>query len=110
MPEHFWPGSKSAAKTPRLGSSDNDGGMYNAGASRIGSMVAEEVQNQESNDRYLPAQCVFIKSVWPSCSVSNNLYITWVLFVAEFRQLFVLQSEVIGLTIDFCSAYSPSWL
>lgn len=45
------PGSKSTIKHARLGSSDSDGGMHHAGASRIGSLVAEEVQNQESQDR-----------------------------------------------------------
>lgn len=44
-------GAKSSGRNPRFSSSDSDGGVSNAGASRIGSMVAEQVQNQESQDR-----------------------------------------------------------
>ncbi|KAK2569441.1 Aryl hydrocarbon receptor nuclear translocator-like protein 1 [Acropora cervicornis] len=44
-------GAKSTGRNPRFSSSDSDGGVSNAGASRIGSMVAEQVQNQESHDR-----------------------------------------------------------
>lgn len=46
-----WLGAKSSGRNPRFSSSDSDGGVSNAGASRIGSMVAEQVQNQESHDR-----------------------------------------------------------
>lgn len=43
------PGSNSTAK--KIG--DIDGARTNMGASRIGAMVAEEVQNQETQDKYV---------------------------------------------------------
>lgn len=51
-------GSKATSKNPRLSSADSDGGISNAGASRIGSMVAEQVQNQESQDRQSGAKAI----------------------------------------------------
>ena len=45
--------AKPAAKNIRPSSSDGDGTMPTAGASRIGALVAEEVQTQEAHDRYI---------------------------------------------------------
>lgn len=47
--------AKPAAKNIRPSSSDGDGTMPTAGASRIGALVAEEVQTQEAHDRYITA-------------------------------------------------------
>lgn len=47
--------AKPAAKNIRPSSSDSDGTMPTAGASRIGALVAEEVQTQEAHDRYITA-------------------------------------------------------
>lgn len=44
--------AKPAAKNIRPSSSDVDGTMPTAGASRIGALVAEEVQTQEAHDRH----------------------------------------------------------